>query len=498
MISRYFGRFTAAALAAVVMSAITVAAKAAEKRVVEIRPEIVAPERILNGSFEGAFREGVAEGWTPIHIRPGGRFKENAKLGPIGGGVYGARNRSVTSDGWNEDAMTIRLAGKVHLVDVAREDVVKQLREALGDDVITVLKYGPEDFFRERKQDPLASPAVAGRIFADYCRERSEKSGIKAHAYYGLNEPNVNSREDFAKIAAFEKAFTLRLHQHGMRSVVINHSTGTPGDRRNMLEEPVRDLLAVADYVGYHCYGGPKDELMCAVSSNPNSMRWRTFARWYQERGWRFPPMIYTEATTWGGWHDQFSPELIRDDILCMAGRMADEPWSIGMCLFCTGCWPGQVWCKWDMSVFPEIIEELRTYNLAHPVDARTGTKSQQIAASGRPFAAALSRSFASRPGSNMHVQAWIKYEFYDGWPHRLKIRAGIDNSGQTRDAKAPTITWSDELIETGRWDSDIWYRWSEDFGPVAETSSVWFHVEQAAGPAVRVSIDDVSAVETP
>jgi hypothetical protein len=252
--------------------------------------------------------------------------------------------------------MTVRLAGKVHLVDVAREDVIRTLREQLGDDVITVGKYNCEAWFQEQKTEPLSDPAGNGRRFADYCRERADKSGIRAHCYYGLNEPNVNAKEDFAKICAFEKAFTQRLHQHGMRSVVINHSTGTPGDRENMLEEPVRDLLAMADYVGYHCYGGPKDELMCAPSSLPTAMRWRTFARWYQERGWRFPPMIYTEATTWGGWHDQFSPEAVRDDILCMSDRIREEPWSIGMCLFCTGCWKGQIWCKWDVSVFPEVI----------------------------------------------------------------------------------------------------------------------------------------------
>lgn len=471
---------------------------AGEKRVVEIHRELVTPERITNGSFEGDFKDGVADGWTTFEVRPGAVFKENAKLGPIGGGVYGARNRKESAGDWNEDVMTIRLAGKVHLVDVAREDVVKKLRETLGDDVITVLKCGPEDFFREQGQDPLKNPSVQGRRFADYCYERATKAGYRAHCYYGLNEPNVNSKEDFAKICAFEKAFTLRLHQHGMRSVVINHSTGTPGDRRNMLEEPVRDLLTVADYVGYHCYGGPKDELMCAPSSNPNSMRWRTFARWCAERGWRIPPMIYTEATTWGGWHEQFAPELIRDDILCMADRIGQEPWSIGMCLFCTGCWKDQIWCKWDMSVYPDIIEQLREYNLAHPVDARTGTKSQQVCAKGKPLIAGLTQAFPSRPGSNMHVTAWMKYEYYDGWPHRLKINVGIDKTGQTGNAAAGTIEWSEELIEAHKWDSDIWYSYSVDFGPAAERSSVWFKVSQMAGPSFRVSIDDVSAVETP
>ena len=474
-------------------------ASAADKRSVEIQPDLPSRNRITNPSFEGDFRDGVAEGWKTFEIRRGGYFKENAKLGPIGGGIYGARTRDDATGDWIADVRTIRLAGKVNLVDVAREDVVKKLRDALGDDVITVAKYNVEAWFQQKGQEVLkGDPAAQGRQFADYCREKAVKNGYQAHCYYGVNEPHVNSREDLVKICAFEKAFTQRLHQHGMRSIVLNHSTGTPGDRTNMLIEPVRDLLAVADYVGYHCYGGPKDELMCAPSSTPNSMRWRTFARWYHERGWRFPPLIYTEATTWGGWHDQFTPEAIRDDILCMCDRMTDEPWSIGMCLFCTGCWKGQIWSKWDVSPFPEIIEQLREYNVSHPVDARTGTKSQQFGTKDKPFSGGLVQDFESHPKSNMLLTAWLRYEFYDGWPHRLKLHVGIDRTGQTTKPRAASIEWSDELIAAHKWDSDMWYRYSVDFGPTHERSSVWFKATQGAGPSVRVSLDDVCVIETP
>jgi len=470
------------------------------KRKVEIVPDYPRINRIANPSFEGEFRDGVAEGWTRFAIGRSGYHKENAKLGPIGGGIYGARVMDKKAGDWRGDLMTVRLSGKTNLIDAGRADVIKKLREKLGDDVITILKYGPEDYFsRKGRQVPKGDPVAQGREFADYCYQKMMESGIRASCYYGLNEPHVNSKEDFAKICAFEKAFTEGLHKHGMRSIVINHSTGTPGDRTNMLDGPVRELLAVADYVGYHCYGGPKDELMCAPSSTPNSMRWQTFARWYEERGWRFPPMIYTEATTWGGWHDQFTPEDIRDDLFCMADRIDKEPWSVGMCLFCTACWKGQIWCKWDVTEFPDMVEALREYNLAHPVDAYTGTKSQQVGSVGKPFRRGVCQAFTSRPKSNVHVTCHLKYEYYDGWPCKLELHVGIDETGQIRDPKAKTIEWSDELISTHKWDSDIWYRYSTDFGPTNEQSSIWIRAMQVpGGPSVRVSIDDVTAVETP
>lgn len=474
---------------------------AESKRKVEIAPDYPRINQVANPSFEGEFADGVAQGWTSFAIGRHGYHKENAKLGPIGGGVYGASVMDEKAGDWRGDLMTVRLSGKVHLVDASREDVARKLRDELGDDVMTIIKYGPEPYFSDKGKEPYKENAAEhGTEFADYCYQKSQQSGIKATCYYGLNEPHVNSREDFAKICMFEKAFTEQLHRHGMRSIVINHSTGTPGDRTNMLIEPVRELLAVADFVGYHCYGGPKDELMCAPSSTPNSMRWDTFARWYQERGWRCPPMIYTEATTWGGWHDQFTPEAIRDDIFCMCERMeAAQPWAIGMCLFCTGCWKGQIWCKWDMSAFPEIIEDLREYNMAHPVDACTGTKSQQVGSRGEPFRRGVCQAFKSRPGSNMQATCRLKYEYYDGWPCKLQLLVGIDKTGQTRDPKADTIEWSGELISTHKWDSDIWYRYSTDFGPTSERSSIWIRAMQGpGGPSVRVSIDDVAAVETP
>ena len=484
-----------------VLTTLAIATSAmADKRKVAIQFELPHENRITNPGFEGEFdRKGVAEGWQSFTVRTGGYVKENAKLGPIGGGIYGARTQHESGD-WNGDVQTIRLSGKTNLVDVAREDVIGKLREKLGDDVFIVAKYNVEAWFHGQGEEVLrGNPVKQGRLFADYCAERVEKTGFRANCYYGLNEPHVNSKEAFVKICAFEKAFTLQLHKHGLRSIVINHSTGTPGDRYNMLDEPVRDLLAVADYVGYHCYGGPKDELMCAPSSTALSMRWRTFARWYTERGWRFPPMVYTESTTYGGWVDNFTPEDIRDDIMCMADRIAEEPWSVGMCLFSTGVWQGQIWSKWDMSAYPKMIEGLRQYNITHPVDARTGTKSQQIGSSNsRPFATGVVQAFPSRVMSNIHLTAWLKHEFYDGFPHRTKIHVGIDKTGQTSDARAKTIEWSDELIEAGGWESDTWYPYSIDFAPTSEKSSVWFKVARNNGPPTRVSIDDVCVVETP
>ena len=489
-----------AAAALVLSVAIHRAGAAAPKRSVEIVQEFTATNRIANADFEGSFTEGVAAEWKPFAIGDKGYHKVNARLGPIGGGVYGARVHDKEQGDWREDLMTIRLAGKTHLIDASREDVAKKLREVHGDDVITIVKYGPEDYFSKKGQRvPGDDPIAQGREFADHCLERSQQSGIRATCYYGVNEPHMNDADALAKVCIFEKAFTDRLHQHGMRSIVLNHSTGTPGDRRNMLIEPMRELLAVADFVGYHCYGGPTDELMCAPSSVAHSMRWRTFARWYEERGWRFPPMIYTEATTWGGWHDQFTPEAIRDDILCMTRRMTQTRWEIGMCLFCTGCWPGQIWCKWDMSAFPKIIDQLREYNLAHPVDAHSGVQAQQFGGTGEGFFRGVAQAFPTRAGSNVHLSAWLKYEFYDGWPCNAQIQVGVDKTGQADDHRAKSIEWSDDLVVGRGLNSEMWFEYSIDFAPTNEQSSVWVRaIQRGAGAAVRVSLDDVSAMETP
>ena len=169
------------------------------------------------------------------------------------------------------------------------------------------------------------------------------------------------------------------------------------------------------------------------------------------------------------------------------------------MCLFCTGCWPGQIWCKWDMSAFPKIIDQLREYNLAHPVDAHSGVQAQQFGGTGEGFFRGVAQAFPTRAGSNVHLSAWLKYEFYDGWPCNAQIQVGVDKTGQADDHRAKSIEWSDDLFCGRGLNSEMWFEYSIDFAPTNEQSSVWVRaIQRGAGAAVRVSLDDVSAMETP
>lgn len=450
---------------------------------------------VTNGGFEASFDQGVAEGWTAVNLR-GATFKENAKLGRIGGGLYGASHGK-------EDERTLRMSGKVNLVDIARHDMVSKIKAALGPDVITVVKLGPEDYFAGRPLE--VNPYENGRKFADHCRDLTLKTGHFAHCYYGLNEPHMNDAGDLARVARFELGFTERLHEHGMRSVVLNHSTGTPGPKENMYLPQVRELLAVADYVGYHSYGGPAaysegGQVMCGEKSLDDfSLRWREFAAEYERRGWRFPPMIYTEGTTWGGWTDnkEINEDIILDDLLCFYDKMMEDEWVVGMCVFATGAWPGQIWQKWDITRYPKIIEGVREYNLAYPVDAHTGTNAQQIVGAEGRFDGAVVQAVETEAGESYRLDARIKWEFTGGLARKTRIHVGWDPTGQTENAEASTVKWAADFVASGKWDTDIWYPVTDLFVADGDRASLWFRaVHTTQGPMVRVSLDDVRLVK--
>src|SRR5690606_26467420 len=104
----------------------------------------------------------------------------------------------------------------------------------------------------------------------------------------------------------WEKSFAERAHEIGLKTVALNMSVGSPGNIWKMLE--AQEALALADYVGYHTYGGQIDQLMVNASNPQNdpcsfALRWRRYVDMYRDRGWFMPPAIYTEGTTYGGWH---------------------------------------------------------------------------------------------------------------------------------------------------------------------------------------------------
>lgn len=453
---------------------------------------------VANGDFEKGFENGVAEGWEPFNRR-GATFRENAALGPIGGGIYGASHGK-------EDERNIALNGKVYVVDAARIDVVGRLQEALGPTVITIAKLNAENYLRG---EPLYGDAYQnGQRFADYCCNESEDRNLHAHCYYGLNEPDINSRSGLAAACRFELGFTRRLHEHGMRSIVLNHSVGTPADPDNMLMKEMRELLAEADYVGYHAFGSLQPvasggQLLCGTDSLAHySLRWRKYADEYTTRGWRFPPVIYTQAGTWGGWRENpdLSPEDITWDLIKFAEYMRDDPWNIGMCAFVTGAWTGQPWKKWDLSEYPELIKEVGMDNWLYPVDAHAGQGAQLITGNSGRFDGGIVQKVATLPGHH-HIRGQLKWEFSGGWPGNGVFRVGWDPTGQTSNPDAPTVRWSDNLIRQNRWETDTWYPFEQRALATGEELSIWLNAAGTAyRPLVRVYVDEVrlTPVEEP
>ena len=105
-----------------------------------------------------------------------GGFLFNLLGESIGGGLIGGTR---CWDGpCEEDVQTIALSAKVHLVDEGRIDMVSKLREALGRDLITVLKMNAEAWAERTGVDPFGrDPEEAGGRFADHCIEISRRTG---------------------------------------------------------------------------------------------------------------------------------------------------------------------------------------------------------------------------------------------------------------------------------------------------------------------------------
>ncbi|MBN1845270.1 MAG: hypothetical protein JW810_06270, partial [Sedimentisphaerales bacterium] len=103
-------------------------------------------ELIRNGDFEGRFTaRGVAHDWGAFG--EGVVCKPNPRLGRVGGGIYGTEYVASGFGLYNSDYQTIRLHGKVNLVDASRFDLVAQLQKYLAEETITIAKLGAESFF---------------------------------------------------------------------------------------------------------------------------------------------------------------------------------------------------------------------------------------------------------------------------------------------------------------------------------------------------------------
>jgi len=485
-----------------VPAALLVLAVAAQGQAQPADNVLVIPNLLDNGGFEEGFSDGVAEGWIGHAGEGGGQFSENPKTGPIGGGLYGAA-RCWTKP-CEEDVQTMAMSGKVHLVDIGRMDMTSKIRDAMGADAIVVLQLYVSLFEPQLGHGTLdGDPEANGRAFADFCYQKSQQTGHWPRCYHGLVEPNLDDPEALAKACRFELGFTNRLHEHGCRSCVLNHGPGSPADLENMFTDEVRELLAVADYVGYHAYGGHDGELMCdAATRDEFSLRWRQIAEGYREREWRFPPVIYTEGTVREGWiaeGEKYTPEMIREDLTTFGDFMEHDPWAVGLCVYLTGAWPMQAGQDRDITKYPErIIQPLAAWNRAHPVDAHRGAGSQVIGAYGEPVDRSICQAVATQPGETYEFTGWFKFEFFDcqGQPlgHKAAARVGFDPTGQTDNPDADSIEWSDNLIGSTIPETDIFYRHRSEFTTSTANTSVWIRfTHPEPKPSTRLCIDDVS-----
>jgi hypothetical protein len=462
----------------------------------------VPPGFVQNGNFEGNFVGGIAEGWIGHSGDGNGYFAENPKTGPIGGGLYGAARCWIKP--CEEDVQTLAMSGKVHLVDLGRMDMTSRIREAMGADAIVVFQpyislWEPQLGHGALDRDPHAN----GVAFADFCYQKSQQTGHWPRCYHGLVEPNLSDRDQLTKACQFELGFTNRMHQLGCRSCVLNHAPGTPVPKENMYLDEVRELLAVADYVGYHAYGGHNLELMCDESTRDEfSLRWREFAREYQNRGWRFPPVIYTEGTIRNGWidkGDQFTPEMIRNDILGFAELIGNDPWAVGLCASLTGVWPMHPGQDKDITKYPErIIEPISRWNQAHPVDAHSGTGSQVIGGNGQPVNRSICQAVPTNAGERYAFSGWFKFEFFDcqGQPlgHKAVAQVGFGPTGQTGNPSAQSVQWSENMIGSVIAETDIYYNYRTQFRANGTKSSLWIRFAHPdPKPSTRLCIDNVT-----
>jgi hypothetical protein len=468
-------------------------------RVCPAQQDSTTQNLLRNGDFEAGFdTSGVAKAWQAFG--QGITCKPNPRLGRIGGGIYGTEFKPSGHGDVNSDYQTMRLHGKVNLIDASRFDVVSKLKKQLGPETITIAKLGAEPFFGGAKEALVPDPYKNGQKFADHCYQKSKETNHWARAYYGLNEGNVNDAVDMAKIARFELGFAEKLHTYGLKAVVLNNSVGTPSDMNNMLLPEVRQLLAVADYLGYHCYGGPKGELMCHPDSLEwFSLRWRKVKKMYDDRGWRLPPVIYTEGTTWGGWHGSIKPQAIRDDLIEFHKYMLQDDWTVGLTVFCTGNWKGQIWSKWNLANYPGwqegtphlIVDAIRKLNQQHPVDAYNSVNAQELSFTENATQGGIVQRFRTRIGGRYKLRACFRFEFDRVWPNPLTLSIGFDPTGQTKNSRL--VKFGSDLIKQYQWESDAWHQYETSFIARTPNLSLWLKAAKPKNGTAWLYLDDIS-----
>jgi PKD repeat protein len=441
---------------------------------------------IANPGFESGFSNGLGTSWLSWRTRGAGYWKASSRLGRIGSGSYASGSQVLSS--------VKRLNPKVILLEGNALGMAAEFRRTFPDAILVGRLF----------IDPLASqylsnPEFYGRKHAEDC-VRTSRSEIDA--WQGLNEPYINGIEEARRVARFEKAFSDRIQELGKKSVVLNLAVGNPGDMETMLLPEVVDLLATADYAGYHAYGGNKDQLLNGPQSPWFANRWRFYAQMYRERGLRTPPVIYTEVNTFNQWKGNVPPGVkpraaweIRDDLIAFEEDSRKDPWAVGMAIFLFGSSSAEFAGR-ETANEPVIYEGSGDHNLENPADAKTGLFSQQFGTDGGEFEGGLVQRVSVRAGVRYRLASATKYE--TRLPRsRPSFWVGYDLTGQTSDSTASSIVWSPELITAEERETDIWYAHGLEVTASGPQVSIWFRAspDPDAG-GFRVFVDEVKLEE--
>ncbi len=470
-------------------------------------PATTGPNLVTNPSFEQAFAGGVSSGWnkwSTVGTDPYRIWKRSLRVGKVGGGRYDCGSLDAL---WQMNPKTILLYGGDP--ELGHNGVYNDINYlngyAIMDDTIVVGRPAIDHHAAKYLTDPV----YWGRFLADRLYlEQQEFPRIDC--WQGLNEPDWGGT--FHLVLAFEKAFAERLHELGMKSCSLNLSTGSPGNIWQMVAPAVPgypscpDLLAVADYLGHHCYGGPSDDLMVVNQVRDDvcsfAMRPRKFKDMYDRRGLRFPPVIATEGSTWGGNTAYWGDAVMSNDLTSMGTFMNADRWWCGYTNFVVGA--SCSWGGFEIANRPAIIAAVGAWNADHPADAVDGLYAQVFGSGAThpktlsdmtprgQFTGGINQSISGLiPGRRYLASCWLKYEFRGAQPTQLAFHLGIDPTGQTTNGNAATIDWGADQIADKVRIHEIYARAWRTFTASGGTASLWLRASQAAAnPSFRCYVD--------